>query len=60
MSIFLDFDFLVILNVLVALLWLAGSPYTADRRSVIGVIVLIMAVIAVMADIFFLVLHFSH
>jgi hypothetical protein len=57
---FLDFDLLAIWNLLVVILYLAGSPYTEDRRSVIGVIVLIMAVIAVVVDIVFVVLKLVH
>lgn len=55
-----DFNFLVILNLLVLILWHAGEPHTTDRRNVLGVIVLILAVIAVIADIVFIVLKFVH
>ena len=60
MSIFITFDFLSILNLFVILLWLAGTPYSADRRNALGVIVLILAVIAIVADVFFLVFKFGH
>lgn len=60
MGVLSDFNFLVILNLLVLILWNAGEPYTTDRRSVLGVIVLILAVIAVVADIVFIVLKFVH
>ena len=60
MGTFLDFDFLAILNVFIILLWLAGSPYSADRRNALGFIVLILAAIAIVADVFFLVFKFGH
>lgn len=60
MDVFLDFDFLVILNLFVLLLWFASEPYVGNRRNVLGVIVLIMAVIAVVADIVFIVLKLVH
>lgn len=56
----LDFSFLVILNLLVLLLWSAGDPYTTDRRNVLGIIVLVLAIIAVIVDIAFIVLKFVH
>ncbi len=60
MSIFLDFQFLVVLNLFALLLWPASEPYAGDRRNAVGVIILILTVIAVVADVFFLVLHFGH
>lgn len=60
MGTLLDFNTLVVLNLLVILLLHAGEPYTTDRRNVLGVIVLILAVIAVLADIVFIVLKFVH
>jgi len=61
MGVFLDFNFLVVLNLTVLLLYMAAdSPHTEKHRNVLGAIVLIMAVIAVVADVFFLVLHFVH
>lgn len=61
MGTFLNFDFLAIFNLFVLLLWMAAdSPYAASRRNVIGLIVLIMAVLAVVADVVFIVLKFVH
>ena len=60
MGIFITFDFLSILNLFVILLWLAGSPYSADRHNALGVIVLILAVIAIVADVVFIVLKLVH
>jgi hypothetical protein len=56
MSTLLDFNFLVILNLFVVLLWPASAPYASDRRGAIGLIVLVLTVIAVLMDIVFLVL----
>ena len=60
MGTFLNFDLLAIWNLLVLLLYPAGAPYASDRRNVLGWIVLIMAVLAVVADIVFIVLKFVH
>ena len=60
MSTLLDFDFLVILNLLVLLLWPASSPYAGDRRNALGLIILILTVIAVVLDIVFIVLKLVH
>ena len=60
MSALQDFNFLVILNLLVLILWHVGEPHTTDRRNVLGIIVLILAAIAVVADIVFIVLKFVH
>lgn len=60
MSHLLDFNFLAILNLFVLLLWPASGTYTGVRRDVIGVIMLILTVIAVVLDIFFIVLKLAH
>lgn len=60
MGIFLDPGFLTILNLFVLLLWAGGSPYTTDRHGIIRLIVLLLAVIAVVADIVFIVLKLVH
>ncbi len=56
MSNLLDFQFLAILNLFVLLLWPASSPYTGDRRGAIGIIMVLLTVIAIVLDIFFVVL----
>lgn len=56
MSTFLEFDFLVILSLLAMLLWPVLGTYTGPRRNVLDIIVLIIAAIAVVADIVFVVL----
>lgn len=56
MSQLLNFEFLAILNLFVLLLWPASGTYTGERRSVVGIIMLILTVIAVILDIFFIVL----
>ena len=60
MSALLDFNFLAILNLLVLLLWPASSPYVVDRRSAVGIIILLLTIIAVVFDIVFLVLRLVH
>lgn len=60
MGTFLDFQFLAILNLFVLLLWPASEPYAGDRRNAIGVIILILTIIAIVLDIFYLVLKFAH
>ena len=61
MGAFLNFDFLVVLNLTVLLLYMAAdNPHVGSNRNVLGAIVLGMAVIAVVADVFFLVLKFGH
>jgi len=67
MSTLLDFNFLVILNLFVLLLWPSASylavpsPATPDKRSTISWLVLIVTIIVVLGDIFFLVLKmFGH
>jgi uncharacterized membrane protein YdbT with pleckstrin-like domain len=60
MSSLLNFEFLAILNLFVILLWPASGRVTGERSSVIGVIMLILTLIAVVLDIFFLVLKVAH
>lgn len=60
MATFIDFNSLAILNLLVALLWLASASYIGDRRDPIGIIVLILAAVAVVFNIVFIVLKFVH
>ncbi|HEX3640109.1 MAG TPA: hypothetical protein VHV10_02340 [Ktedonobacteraceae bacterium] len=60
MSILLDFSFLTILNLFVLLLWPASTPYVGDRRNALGVIILVLTVIAVLADIVFIVIKLVH
>jgi hypothetical protein len=60
MSTFLDFQFLAILNLFVLMLWPVFGTYIGPRRNVLDVIVLILAVIAVVADIVFIVLKLVH
>ena len=55
----LDFNFLVILNMLVLLLWPASAPYAGDRRSVLSIILVILTVIAVLIDIVFLAIRIA-
>lgn len=54
MKTLLDFNFLVILNLLVLLLWPASGASIGDRRSVLSIIMIILTVIAVVIDIVFL------
>lgn len=54
MKTLLDFNFLVILNLLVVLLWPASGASVSDRRSVLSIIMVILTVIAVVIDIIFL------
>jgi hypothetical protein len=56
----LDFDFVAILNLFVILLWPASGTYAGAQKNVVGVIMLILTVIAVILDIFFLVLRLAH
>lgn len=61
MGAFLDFQFLAVLNLFVLLLWPASGPYATDpqngnRRNAIGFIILLLTVIAIVLDIFYLVL----
>lgn len=60
MSTFLDFNFLAILNLFVLLLWPASNPYVGDRRNALAVIILVLTVIAVLADIVYIVLRLVH
>ena len=53
----LDFNFLVILNLLVIVLGAAGAVYTGGGRNVLSIILLILAVVAVVFDIVFIVLR---
>lgn len=53
----LDFNFLVILNLLVIVLGAASASYTGGGRSVLSVILLILAIVAVVFDIVFIVLR---
>lgn len=54
MKTLLDFNFLVILNLLVLLLWPASGASAGDRRSTLSIIMVILTVIAVVVDILFL------
>jgi len=54
MHVLLDFNFLVILNLLVLLLWPASGASLGDRRSVLAIIMIILTIIAVVIDIVFL------
>jgi hypothetical protein len=56
MSILLDFQFLVVLNLLVCLVWPASVPYRTTLNNAISIIVLILTILAVLFDIVFLVL----
>lgn len=60
MGTLLDFQFLVILNLFVLLLWPVIGTYTGPRRNALDVIMLILAVIAIVVDIVFIVLHLVH
>lgn len=50
----LDFNFLVILNLLVLLLWPASGASASDRRSVLNIIMVFLTAIALLIDIVFL------
>lgn len=54
MATLLNFNFLIILNLLVLLLWPAAGAYVADRRNVLAIILIILTVIAVVIDIVYL------
>jgi len=54
MKTLLDFNFLVILNLLVLLLWPASGAVVGDRRNVLSIIMVVLTVIAVVVDILFL------
>ncbi len=54
MATLLNFNFLVILNLLVLLLWPAAGSYVADRRSVLAIILVLVTVVAVLIDIVYL------
>ncbi len=54
MKTLLDFNFLVILNLLVIVLWPASGAYPGTRANVLTVIMVILTVIAVVIDIVFL------
>jgi len=54
MKTLLDFNFLVILNLLVLLLWPASGAYTGGSRNVLNIIMVILTIIAVIVDIVFL------
>ena len=54
MKTLLDFNFLVILNLLVLLLWPASGAVVGDRRNVLSIIMVVLTVIAVVVDIVFL------
>ena len=56
----LDFQFLAILNLFILMLWPASGTYAGARKDVVGIIMLILTVIAVVLDIFFLVLRLAH
>lgn len=56
----LNFEFIVVLNLFVALLWPATGTYAGTRKDVVGIIMVILTVIAVVLDIFFLVLSLAH
>ena len=54
MKTLLDFNFLVILNLLVLLLWPASGAVVGDRRNVLSIIMVVLTVVAVVVDIVFL------
>jgi hypothetical protein len=54
----LDFQFLVILNLFVGLIWWISGPYRGTRSDVPSIIITVLAVVAVVLDIVFLVLKF--
>jgi hypothetical protein len=57
MGVLLDFNFLAILNLFVLLLWPSFVPLVAtDKRTALNLIMVIITVIVVLGDIFFLVL----
>ncbi len=60
MSTLLDFQFLVILNLLVIALWPASGMYTGTRANVLSIIMIILTVIAVVLDIVFLAVRLVH
>jgi len=60
MSTLLDFQFLVILNLLVIALWPASGMYTGTRANVLSMIMIILTVIAVVLDIVFLAVRLVH
>jgi hypothetical protein len=56
----LDFEFVVVLNVFVLILYPATTPYRNTRYDVVSVIMIIFTIIAVILDIVFLVLKVVH
>lgn len=52
----LDFEFLVILNLFILLLYPATGPYRTARYDVASIIMIILTIIAVVLDVAFLVL----
>jgi hypothetical protein len=66
MSIVLNFEFLVILNLLVTIAWPASGTYTRGPEaprpgsSVLGYIMLFLTVVAAIADIVFLAVRIGH
>jgi hypothetical protein len=60
MSTILNFEFLVILNLLVIVLWPASGTYEGTRSNALNIIMVILTVIAVLFDIAFIVLRLVH
>lgn len=62
MDTFLDFNFLTILNLFVLLLWPFSTSNIPNEsaRGAFNILMLILTAIAILADIFYLVLKFVH
>lgn len=60
MSQLLSFNFLVILNLFVIVLWPASGSYHGTRSDVLYVIMIIFTVIAVVLDVIYMVLALVH
>jgi hypothetical protein len=60
MQTLLNFDFLVILNFLVLLLWPTSGRYSGARSDALSIIMLILTIIAVVLDIVFMALKLAH
>jgi hypothetical protein len=56
----LDFEFLMILNAFVLILYPATGPYRTARYDVASIIMIVLTIIAVVLDIVFLVLKVMH
>jgi uncharacterized membrane protein len=56
----LDFEFIVVLNLFVGLLWPASGPYRSVSSGAIAIIMIILTIIAIVLDIVFLVLRVVH